>query len=64
MGSGNRAGLAPRDQVDEIMRNMEEGAEKPKPKSVFQSGDKVKVIDGPFSTSTVSWKTVKPESGS
>jgi transcription antitermination factor NusG len=29
------------------MRNMEAGAEKPKPKSVFQRGDKVRVIDGP-----------------
>src|SRR5918998_2824789 len=48
VGSGNKpVALAP-DQVDEIMKNMEAGAEKPKPKSVFQRGDKVRVIDGPF----------------
>src|SRR5512132_3902305 len=48
VGSGNKPVPLPPDQVDEIMRNMEAGAEKPKPKSVFQRGDKVRVIDGPF----------------
>src|SRR4026208_2446973 len=45
VGSGNKRGALPNDQVEEIVRNMEAGAEKPKPKSVFQRGDKVRVID-------------------
>jgi transcriptional antiterminator NusG len=48
VGSGTRPVALEPEQVDEIMRQMEAGAEKPKPKSVFQRGDKVRVIDGPF----------------
>src|SRR6267142_2443287 len=47
VGSGNKPVALSPEAVDEIMRNMEAGAEKPKPKSVFQRGDKVRVIDGP-----------------
>jgi transcriptional antiterminator NusG len=48
VGSGTKPVALEPDQVDEIMRQMEAGAEKPRPKSVFQRGDKVRVIDGPF----------------
>ena len=48
VGSGAKPVPLPQDQVDDILRQMEAGAEKPKPKSVFQRGDKVRVIDGPF----------------
>jgi transcription termination/antitermination protein NusG len=48
VGSASRPVPLGQDQVDEILRQMEAGAEKPKPKSVFQRGDKVRVIDGPF----------------
>ena len=48
VGSGTKPVALEPDQGDEIVRQMEAGAEKPKPKSVFQRGDKVRVIDGPF----------------
>jgi transcriptional antiterminator NusG len=48
VGSGNKPVPLTDDQVNEILHQMEAGAEKPKPKSVFQHGDKVRVIDGPF----------------
>jgi transcription termination/antitermination protein NusG len=48
VGSGNKPVALTEDQVNEILQQMEAGAEKPKPKSVFQHGDKVRVIDGPF----------------
>src|SRR6267143_1986026 len=48
VGSGSKPVALPHDQVDDILRQMEAGAEKPKPKSVFARGDKVRVIDGPF----------------
>ena len=35
-------------EVDNIMRRVEEGAEKPKPKITFQSGEVIRVTDGPF----------------
>jgi transcriptional antiterminator NusG len=35
-------------EVDNIMRRVEEGAEKPRPKVLFVSGEVVRVTDGPF----------------
>src|SRR5206468_2732610 len=46
VGSGTRPVALSQDQVDEILRQMEAGAEKPKPKSVFQRGDKVQIPAG------------------
>ena len=45
------------------MRQMEAGAEKPKPKSVFQRGDKVRVIDGPFVNFQGTVEDMHPERG-
>ena len=35
-------------EVDNIMRRVEEGAEKPRPKVLFAAGEIVRVTDGPF----------------
>ena len=48
VGSGTRPTPLPPADVEGILRQMEEGAEKPKLKSTFQKGDKVRVIEGPF----------------
>jgi transcriptional antiterminator NusG len=48
VGSGNKPVALPPEEVEGILRQMEEGAEKPKLKSTFQKGDKVRVIEGPF----------------
>jgi transcriptional antiterminator NusG len=63
VGSGNKPVALSPDQVDEIVRNMEAGAEKPKPKSVFQRGDKVRVIDGPFVNFQGMVEDINPERG-
>ena len=42
---------------------MEEGAEKPKPKSIFQKGDKVRVIEGPFVNFQGAIDDMNPERG-
>src|SRR5881628_4049331 len=63
VGSGNKPVALPPEAVDEIMRNMEAGAEKPKPKSVFQRGDKVRVIDGPFVNFQGMVEDINPERG-
>jgi len=63
VGSGSRPVPLTADQVDEIMRQMEAGAEKPKPKSVFQRGDKVRVIDGPFVNFQGVVEDMNPERG-
>jgi transcriptional antiterminator NusG len=48
VGSGAKPVPLPQEEVEEILRQMEAGAEKPKPKSIFQRGDKIRVIEGPF----------------
>src|SRR3954470_4239386 len=63
VGSGNKPVALSSDQVDEIVRNMEAGGEKPKPKSVFQRGDKVRVIDGPFVNFQGTVEDMNPERG-
>lgn len=35
-------------EVDNIMRRVEEGADKPRPKVLFDAGEVVRVSDGPF----------------
>ena len=35
-------------EVDAIMHQMQEGVEKPRPKVLFEPGEMVRVIDGPF----------------
>lgn len=63
VGSGAKPVPIPRDEVEEILRQMEAGAEKPKPKSVFQRGDKVRVIEGPFVNFTGTIDDLNPERG-
>ena len=54
-----KVGKVTRDQL----RQMEEGAEKPKLKSTFQKGDKVRVIEGPFVNFQGSIDDLNPERG-
>ncbi len=35
-------------EVDAILRQIQEGVEKPRPKILFEVGEQVRVIDGPF----------------
>src|SRR5216117_203055 len=63
VGSGSKPVPLSQEQVDDIMRQMEAGAEKPKPKSVFQRGDKVRVVDGPFVNFQGVVEDMNPERG-
>jgi transcriptional antiterminator NusG len=50
-------------EVREITHQMEEGAVKPKPKVLFEQGENVKVIDGPFQDFNGVVEEVKPDKG-
>ncbi|MFQ5829680.1 MAG: transcription termination/antitermination protein NusG [Candidatus Methylomirabilia bacterium] len=63
VGSGPKPVPIQREEVEEILRQMEAGSEKPKPKSVFQRGDKVRVIEGPFVNFTGAIEDLNPERG-
>jgi transcriptional antiterminator NusG len=63
VGSGQKPVALTQDQVDDIVKQMTMGAEKPKPKSVFQQGDKIRVIEGPFQNFQGTVEDTNPERG-
>ena len=50
LGSGNKPRPMPKAEVDALVRQIAEGVERPKPKVMFDVGDAVRVIDGPFAS--------------
>lgn len=47
-GSGNKPTPISDDEANEILKQVQERAEKPRPKFTFEAGEQVRVIDGPF----------------
>jgi transcription termination/antitermination protein NusG len=48
-GTSDRPAPISDQEVDKILSRIEEGADKPRPKILFEPGEVVRVIDGPFS---------------
>ena len=49
LGGGSNPSPVPDEEAERIIRQMEEGISKPKPRYTFEEGDEIRVIDGPFS---------------
>ena len=47
-GAGNRPTPISEKEVEKIMAQMQEGVEKPRPKTLFEVGEMVRVREGPF----------------
>jgi transcriptional antiterminator NusG len=47
-GTGDRPAPISDREADAILQRVQEGAEKPRPKVLFEPGEVVRVIDGPF----------------
>ncbi|RMG32573.1 MAG: transcription termination/antitermination protein NusG [Gammaproteobacteria bacterium] len=47
-GTGDRPAPISDKEAEAILQRMQEGVEKPKPKVMFEPGEVVRVIDGPF----------------
>jgi len=47
-GTGNKPIPISDKEAKSILQQVQEGAEKPKPKFTFQAGEEVRVVDGPF----------------
>jgi transcriptional antiterminator NusG len=58
---GNRPTPVPDEEIAAINTQMTEGAIKPKPKVLFEEGENVRVVDGPFSNFSGIVEEVKPE---
>jgi transcriptional antiterminator NusG len=51
------------EEAEQIMNQVEAGKLKPQPRYLFEPGDEVRVIDGPFTNFTGTVEDVKPEKG-
>jgi transcriptional antiterminator NusG len=62
---GGRENPAPLsdEEADQILNRMEAGKLKPQPKFFFESGDEIRVIDGPFTNFNGTVEEVNPEKG-
>ena len=47
-GTPERPAPIPRTEVEAIMRRMQEGIEKPRPKTLFEVGEELRITGGPF----------------
>jgi len=52
VGTGKKPTPLSQEEVDQILRQVTSAQEKPKPKYVFDKGEPVKIIDGPFNNFT------------
>ena len=51
------------EEAEAIINRMEAGKEKPQPKYLFEEGDEVRVVDGPFTNFNGTVEEVNPEKG-
>jgi transcription termination/antitermination protein NusG len=61
IGGGTIPAPVPNEEAERIIRQMEEGISKPKPRYNFEDGDTVRVIDGPFNNFQGIVEEVKPD---
>ena len=50
LGSQGKPSPIPQSEAEQIMRQVQEGIERPKPSVMFEVGEQVRVSDGPFSS--------------
>lgn len=63
LGGRNKPTPITDDEADKIINRMESGKLKPQPKFYFETGDEIRVIDGPFTNFNGTVEEVNPEKG-
>ena len=63
MGGRNYPSAISDEEADQILNRMEAGKLKPQPKYFFESGDDIRVIDGPFTNFNGTVEEVNQEKG-
>ncbi len=63
VGGANEPVPVPEEEVQEITEQMKEGASRSRTRVMFETGENVKVIDGPFQDFNGVVEEVKPEKG-
>jgi len=62
-GGKDRPPQVPQEEVDRITSQVAEGTEQPKPLLIFEKGEQVRVVDGPFAGFNGMIDEVRPEKG-
>jgi len=63
VGGGMTPPPIPESEVKRITQQIAEGSLKPKPKAVFEKGEGVRIIDGPFTSFNGIVEEIRPEKG-
>jgi transcription termination/antitermination protein NusG len=63
VGGGSKPAPIPEDEVRKITQQIADGSLKPKPKAIFEKGEGVRIIDGPFTSFNGVVDDVRPEKG-
>jgi len=63
IGAGRQPVALSEDEVKQILRQTEERQEKPSPKVIFEKGESVRVIEGPFTNFAGVIEEVNPDRG-
>lgn len=63
IGPGKKPMPLPQEEVDNILKRTKETQEKPSPKTIFEKGQQVRVIDGPFMNFNGTIEEIHPEKG-
>jgi len=63
VGGGTKPAAIPEEEVRRITQQIADGSLKPKPKAVFDRGEGVRIIDGPFTSFNGIVEEVRPEKG-
>lgn len=63
LGGRNKPSPIREEEANRILARMEEGKEKPMPKFYFETGDEIRVTDGPFTNFNGTVEEVSPEKG-
>ena len=63
LGGREKPSPISKDEADRIIARIEEGQNKPLPKFYFETGDEIRVIDGPFTNFNGTVEEVNPDKG-
>jgi len=63
IGAGNKPTPLSEQEVGQILKQIQEGEEKPQPKMLFEKGETVKIMEGPFTGFAGVVDEINPERG-
>ena len=63
IGLGKKPTPLPKEEVDNILKRAEEAQVKPRPKTIFEKNEQVRVTEGPFVNFNGTIEEIHPEKG-